>query len=85
MGGRVTRFRIVDTAGNPVVDGILSVVGSSVPFPEIALLADERGMVEVQLPTGRFTVRAQADSGRVGDVTVVSPASGESVVEIEVR
>jgi hypothetical protein len=64
---------------------MLSVVSSSVPFPEIALLTDERGMVEVQLPAGRFTFRAQAASGQVGDVTVMSPSSTRSVVDIVVR
>jgi uncharacterized GH25 family protein len=76
------RLRIVDEAGKPVAGATVAVVRSSVPFPEIALLADDDGVVEIRLPSGTFTFRAHGPAGQSGEVTVQSPGSGEALVRI---
>jgi hypothetical protein len=80
-----TRLKVVDDAGRPVSDATVAVVRSSVPFPEIALLADGDGVVEVRLPEGSFTFRAHGPGGRSGQVTLSSPASGEVVIRLTGR
>jgi hypothetical protein len=79
------RLRIVDAQGQAVSDGTLSVVRSTVPFPEVALIPDEQGIVEVRLPDGTFTFRAVGPGGSTGEVTVESQAAANTVVDIEVR
>jgi hypothetical protein len=46
-----------------------------VPFPEIALITDADGIVEVYLPQGTFTFEAYGPSGQKGSATVTSPIS----------
>jgi hypothetical protein len=78
----LTRFEIVDAKGNPVTDAGLTVVRSSVPFPEVALVPDERGIVTVFLPEGRFTLRALEPGGRTAEITVETPAKANENVRI---
>jgi hypothetical protein len=80
----ITRFRIVEADSRPIAAAMLSVVRSSVPFPEIALLSDDQGVVEICLPPGQFTLRAQSPDGRTGEVTMSSPAGSSGVVDVEV-
>lgn len=82
MSDAPTTLRIVDEAGNRVAGATVAVVRSSVPFPEIALLADDDGVVEVRLPPGSFTFRAHGPAGQSGEVTVRSPGAGEALVRI---
>ncbi|MGH8698564.1 MAG: hypothetical protein ACREVS_18910 [Burkholderiales bacterium] len=82
MSDTPTRLRIVDEAGQPVAGAAVAVVRSSVPFPEIALLAGDDGVVEIRLPPGTFTFRAHGPAGRSGEVTVRSPGAGEALVRI---
>ncbi|MGH8681682.1 MAG: hypothetical protein ACREVP_09295 [Burkholderiales bacterium] len=82
MSDTPTRLRIVDEAGQPVAGAAVAVVRSSVPFPEIALLAGDDGVVEIRLPPGTFTFRAHGPAGRSGEVTVQSPGAGEALVRI---
>jgi hypothetical protein len=77
-----TTLRIVDEAGNRVAGATVAVVRSSVPFPEIALLADDDGVVDLRLPPGTFTFRAYGPAGQSGEVTVRSPGAGEALVRI---
>jgi hypothetical protein len=77
-----TRIRIADDAGRPVPGATVAVVRSSVPFPEIALLADDDGVVNLRLPPGTFTFRAHGPAGQSGEVTVRSPGTGEALVRI---
>jgi hypothetical protein len=77
-----TTLRIVDEAGNRVAGATVAVVRSSVPFPEIALLADDAGVVELRLPAGTFTFRAHGPAGQSGEVTLHSPGAGEALVRI---
>lgn len=82
MSESVARLKIVDGAGEPVAGATVAVVRSSVPFPEIALLADDHGVVEVRLPSGTFTFRAHGPAGESGEVTMHNPGAVEALVRI---
>lgn len=53
----------MDESGAPVPGAIVSIVKSSVPMPEIALVANDGGRVGMRLPSGRFTLRAHGAGG----------------------
>jgi protocatechuate 3,4-dioxygenase beta subunit len=82
VSGALARLRILDEAGRPVAGATVAVVRASVPFPEIALVADDDGVVAIRLPPGTFTFRAHGPDGRSGEATVLSPAAGEALVRI---
>jgi hypothetical protein len=74
--------RVVDGSGAPVPDALVSIVESTVPMPEIALLCDPRGRFSLRLPPGRFTLRAHGGGGS-GDAEVDgAPATGEILIVI---
>lgn len=85
MSGPVTIFRIVDENGRPAGGASLAVTRSTVPFPEIALLADDDGRLELRLPDGDFTFAAHDSAGRSGEVTVAGARGGEVVVRLARR
>ena len=60
--------RVVDANGEPVPEATIAIIESSVPMPEIALLADEDGRFMLRLPPGRFVLRAHDWEGEAGDV-----------------
>lgn len=66
---------VVDRTGLPVPNAGVSVVDSSVPFPEIALLSDENGVVRVFLPAGHYTFKAHGPGRTQGTTRVVSNGS----------
>ena len=70
MSSTLTRIRIVDRNGRPVTEATVAVVRSTVPFPEIALIPDADGIVEVRLPPGTFTFRAHGLDSRQGETTL---------------
>jgi hypothetical protein len=76
------RIHVLSAEGRPADGAVVTVVRSSVPFPEIALVADESGTVELHLPPGRFTFRAQGRGGAQGQAEVESPGAEESVVRL---
>ncbi len=49
---------IVLQENKPVFDAVVSVVEGSGPFPDIAALTDNRGAFSLQLPPGRYRIRA---------------------------
>lgn len=63
------RLRVVDETGAPVGGAFVSVLQSTVAFPEIALVADEDGVVKLLLPDGHFVIGAD-DGERHGEVEV---------------
>jgi hypothetical protein len=76
--------RVVDASGAPVPDAIVSIVESSVPMPEIALLCDAGGRFSLRLPPGRFTLRAHGGGGS-GDTEVEgAPARDDIVIAIAI-
>ena len=75
--------RVVDRSGDPVPEALVSIVESTVPMPEIALLCDTGGNFGLRLPPGRFTLRAHG-AGASGDVEVEgAPAEDEIVIVVD--
>lgn len=83
LGRMRHRILVLDERGRPVADAAVALARSSVPYPEIALLTDENGVVELQLPPGVFAFRASGPGDRSGDLEVTSPGPVESVVRLE--
>ena len=76
------RILVLNEDGRPAAQAVVTVLRSTVPFPEIALLTDDAGSVLLQLPPGAFTFRVRAGADAVGEVEVVSPGAEESVVRL---
>jgi hypothetical protein len=85
VSGTPTRIRIVDQDGRPVSKATVTVIRSTVPFPEIALIPDAYGIVEVQLPPGTFTFQAHGSFAQQGEATVTRPGAEEEIVQIVIR
>ncbi len=56
------RLMVVDKHGAPVEGALVSVLRSTVAFPEIALVSDADGMVRLPLQKGRYVLGAVAGS-----------------------
>jgi hypothetical protein len=80
--GKPVLFRVVNESGVPVEGAFVSVVRSNVAFPEIALVTDRSGVVQLSLPKGRFVIGANAEGERYGEMEVDSTGGdlGEVVV-----
>jgi hypothetical protein len=85
MSGTKIRIRIVTQDGRPVSDASVTVVRSTVPFPEIALIPDADGIVDVLLPPGSFTFRAHGPFAQQGEATVTRPGTEDEIVQIVIR
>ena len=70
--GKRVRLRVVDETGVPVEGALVSVLRSTVAFPEIALVTDVNGVVMLPLPEGRFVIGANAEGERHGQVQLDS-------------
>jgi hypothetical protein len=78
--GHVARSgRVIDAGGAPVPGALVTIVESTVPMPEIALVCDSDGRFTLRLPPGRFTLRAHGVGGS-GDAAVQAPADDEIVI-----
>jgi carboxypeptidase family protein len=64
--------RVVDASGAPVPDALVTIVESTVPMPEIALMVDADGRFALRLPAGRFRLRGHGAGG-----------SGDAEVEVD--
>jgi hypothetical protein len=73
--------RVVDASGAPVPNALVTIVESTVPMPEIALMADQDGRFSLRLPPGRFTLRAHGGGGS-GDAEVQVPGPGRIVIGV---
>lgn len=71
--------RVVDETGAPVSEALVSIVESTVPMPEIALVSDSRGSFALRLPPGLFTFRAHA-AGGIGEAEVEGAPADEEIV-----
>ena len=74
------RGTVVDASGTGVPEASIVIVTSSVPMPEIALRADEKGRFVLRLPPGRFTLRAHGPEGAVGEVDVESEPDAKDII-----
>ena len=72
----------MDGGGAPVPDAIVTIVESTVPMPEIALLCDAHGRFSLRLPAGRFTLRAHGGGGSGDADAEGAPADDEIVIVI---
>ena len=81
MTRRWLRGVVVNAAGEPVAGAHVVVVEASVPMPEIALVADRKGSFAINLPEGRFRLRAEVTAG-AGEAEATVP--GVEFVRIEV-
>lgn len=70
MKGASLRIIVVDTLGRPVPEASVTIVASTVTMPEIALLSDASGVVQIMMPKGRFTLRADGPGGMQGTIAV---------------
>jgi len=75
--------RVVDAEGRPLAGANVSVVWSSVPVPEIALLTDAHGVLRLPLPPGRFRLRAHAPGSASGEAEVDGCDEGEIVLTVK--
>ena len=55
---------------SPAAGAMVSVPRSTAPVPEIALIADNAGLVTLRLPPGRFTIEAYTEDGGNGSVDI---------------
>jgi hypothetical protein len=65
-----------------VPGALVTIVESSVPMPEIALVCDERGRFSLRLPPGRFKLSAHAAEGSGEADAAGAPADDEIVIVI---
>jgi hypothetical protein len=65
-----------------VPGALVTIVESSVPMPEIALVCDERGRFSLRLPPGRFKLSAHAAEGSGEADAEGAPADDEIVIVI---
>ena len=61
---------------------LVTIVESSVPMPEIALVCDERGRFGLRLPPGRFKLSAHAAEGSGEAEAEGAPSVDEIVIVI---
>ncbi len=80
--GKLVLFRIVNEMGVPMEGAFVSVVRSSVAFPEIALAADSGGFVQLCLPEGKFVIGANAEGERYGQMEI--DTSGDDLGDVVV-
>jgi hypothetical protein len=62
-----------------VPGALVTIVESTVPMPEIALVCDERGRFSLRLPPGRFKLRAHGGGGS-GDAEAEGAPSGDEIL-----
>jgi hypothetical protein len=74
--------RVRRTDGRPAAGAIVGVPRSTVPVPELALVADAGGIARLYLPAGYFTVEAFTQDGAKGCVEVA--VAGDEAMHVDV-
>jgi hypothetical protein len=64
---------------------MVGVPRSTVPVPELALIADADGVTRLHLPPGRFTVEAFTEDGGKGSVEIAVEEAQPMQVDILVE
>ena len=62
--------RVKRSGGRPAAGAMVGVPRSTVPVPELALVADAGGVTRLRLPPGRFTIEAFTQDGGRGSVDI---------------
>jgi len=77
--------RVLRSDGNPAGGVMVTVPRSSVPIPEMALVANAAGVATLHLPSGRFTVEAFTEDGDAGSAELTIEADGVRSVDVEIN
>jgi uncharacterized GH25 family protein len=82
--GAPLRIVVVDAGGRPIPEASVTIVEGTVTMPEIALLSDAGGVVQLTMPKGRFTLQAHGPDGMQGRISVetdgIQPGTAQLVV-----
>lgn len=79
------RVRVVDGDGAAASGAHLAVPWASVPFPEMTYIADEAGVLTLDLEQGEYLLRAETMAGAAGEERLVVSDDEERVVEVRVQ
>jgi hypothetical protein len=85
MVSRRHKGRVVDTDGHVVAGALVTIVSSTAPVPEIALVTEEDGSFSLGLPDGRFRLRANTADERSGEADIDSAAEAshdETIIRV---
>ena len=82
MKGAPLRIVVIDASGQPISEASVTIVVSTIAMPEIALLSDESGVVQMTLPKGRFTFQCYGPNGLQGTISVETDGIHASTAEI---
>ena len=76
------RGQVVDHNDVPIPNAVIT-IEASVPFPEIALITDDKGEFYVGLPNGQFRFTAQSIVGERGDTCIeCETTKGDIVIQL---
>jgi hypothetical protein len=64
---------------------MIGVPRSTVPVPELALIADAGGVMRLRLPPGRFTIEAFTEDGGSGSVEIAVEEARPMQVDVLVE
>ncbi len=59
---------IEDERGTPVPEAIIAIESGTVPCPDKAILSDEQGNFNINLPVGHFCLAGRSQDGGYGTV-----------------
>ena len=82
MTARPVHGRVVDSAAVPVSGARVTIVESPSPMPEMSMLADGEGRFSLNLPPGRFVLRADGKDGQRGEA-IVGGVQEEVTIRLE--
>jgi hypothetical protein len=72
---------VKDSHGNPVVNALVTVEQSSVPFPDMAFRTDSQGRFQLSLPVGeRVRLAAHTQTGGYGFIELEINSSNSDVI-----
>jgi hypothetical protein len=74
---------VLRSDGRPAGGAMVTVPRSTVPVPELALVADATGAATLDLPPGRFTIETFTKDGSRGRTEIT--VGGDAVFSVEIR
>ena len=76
------RVKVVDERGVGIPGAFVSILRSTVAFPEIALVTDRDGAVQLSLPEGKFVIGANALGKGQGELEIDSSIVDRELVVV---